>query len=227
MPVHDVVFVGPSISPALVRSVFPGVVQPPIRRGQLDDLIHSAEPPSAVGIVDGRFLQDLAVSPKEVLRALDSGMAVFGASSIGALRAVECAPYGAIGIGRIYEMFASGELEADDEVALTYDSDTLRATSEPLVNIRVAMEYAVSNGVLSAAAAELVVGTAKGLYFPDRSYPNVARLLAGRLPGPELEAYSRFVRSPECPDQKRDDALAMLRAMTRTQAEGVEVRVSA
>jgi hypothetical protein len=224
---RDLVFVGPSISRATVRSVFLGVVRPPIRRGQLDELLRCPNPPAAVGIVDGRFLQDLAVSPKEVLRALDSGIVVYGASSIGALRAVECAPYGAVGIGAIYSLFASGELEADDEVALTYDPDTLRATSEPLVNIRVAMDHAVSIGALSAATAKLVVATAKALYFPDRSYRNVAQLLAGRLPGPELAAYRRFVRSPDCPDQKRDDALAMLHAMAGVQAGPVEMRASA
>jgi TfuA protein len=224
---RDVVFVGPSISRAMVMSVFPGVVQPPIRRGQLDQLLRRADRPAAVGIVDGRFLQDLAVSPKEVLRALDSGVVVFGASSIGALRAVECAPYGAIGVGRIYSLFASGELEADDEVAITYDPGTLRATSEPLVNIRIAMDYAVSTGALSAAVASLVVATAKSLYFPDRSYRNIAWLLADRLPVAVLEAYGRFVHGPECPDQKRDDALAMLHAMTGAPAEPVEVRARA
>lgn len=224
---RDVVFVGPSVSRALVWSVFGGVVRPPIRRGELDQLLRLPDPPAAVGIVDGRFLQDLAVSPKEVLRALDAGVVVFGASSIGALRAVECAPYGAVGIGRIYSLFASGELEADDEVALTYDPETLRATSEPLVNICVAMECAVSIGALSAPAAELVVATAKALYFPDRSYRNVGRLLAGWLSGAELEAYDRFVHRPDCPDQKRDDALAMLHAMTEAQGNPDEVRSSA
>ena len=224
---HDVVFVGPSLPPALVRSAFSGVVEPPIRRGQLDQLVRSANPPLAVGIVDGRFLQDLAVSPKEVLRALDSGIAIYGASSMGALRAVECAPYGAVGVGRIYEMFRSRALEADDEVALTYDPDTLRATSEPMVNIRVAMDHAVTTGALSAATAELAVATAGALYFPDRTYRNVARLLAGRLPRPELDAYDRFVRSPECPDQKRDDALTLLDTMNMAHARRVGVSAGA
>jgi len=224
---RDVVFVGPSISRASVMSVFSGVVRPPIRRGQLDELLRCLDPPAAVGIVDGRFLQDLAVSPKEVLRALDSGVVVYGASSIGALRAVECAPYGAIGVGAIYALYASGELEADDEVAITYDPDTLRPTSEPLANMRIAMNYAASIGVLSAATARLVLVSAKALYFPDRSYRNVARLLAGRLPGSELAAYRRFVAGSDCPDQKRDDALAMLHAMIDAQAEPAGMRDSA
>jgi hypothetical protein len=124
-------------------------------------------------------------------------------------------------------MFRSGALEADDEVALTYDPDTLRATSEPMVNIRVAMEHAVSTGVLSAATAGLAVAMAKALYFPDRSYRNVARLLAGHLPEEELAAYIRFVHSPQCPDQKRDDALALLDMMTLAQGRRVGVSASA
>ena len=58
----------------------------------------------------------MSISPKEVLRAIDAGITLYSSSSMGALRAVECAPYGMTGVGMIYE-------------------ETGRPVSEPLVNM--------------------------------------------------------------------------------------------
>jgi TfuA protein len=148
-----------------------------------------------------------------VVRALDAGIVVYGASSMGALRAVECAPFGAIGVGRIFQMFRTGETEADDEVVITYDPDTLRATSEPMVNIRIAMAHAAATKAVEKDTAELVVEMADHLYFPDRSYRNIGRLIAGRVSATELQRYQDFVASGCCPDQKHDDALLLLATM--------------
>lgn len=66
---------------------------------------------------------------QRVLRAIDAGVALFCGSSMGALRAVDCAPYGMIGIGQIYAEYASVRVDSDDEVAVAYDEDTGRALS--------------------------------------------------------------------------------------------------
>ena len=111
-------FVGPSLDLEVGGTLSSGQVRLPVERGDLDGLTTSSEPPASIGIIDGQFLQEMAISPKEVVRAMDRGARLFGSSSIGALRAVECAPYGMVGIGRIFEMYLSGELDADDEVLL-------------------------------------------------------------------------------------------------------------
>ena len=113
------------------------------------------DPPAAVGIVDGEFYQRLAISPKEILRLLDAGIPVFGSSSMGALRAVELESCGMIGVGAIFEQFRSGALEADDEVAMTFCPETLRPTSEPLVNIRVALRTGTAKDAAAAARNRL------------------------------------------------------------------------
>ena len=82
--------------------------------------------PRAIGIVDGYFQWAPAVWHKEILWAIGQGVHVFGAASMGALRAAELAPFGMRGVGRIFEAYRDGSLgrrqpfEDDDEVAVVH-----------------------------------------------------------------------------------------------------------
>lgn len=219
---NSVLFIGPSGSGLTLDRHFAGTVRPPIRRGDLDQLTESEDPPEAVGIVDGAFQQSLAVTPKEVLRALDAGIRLYGASSMGALRAVECAPYGMVGVGRIFRMYATGEVEADDEVAIIFDPETGVAMSEPMVNIRVVVEAATATGDLDSTDADLVLQEATGLYFPDRSYPRILAGLRDSMAPDRLQRFAAFVHSDERPDQKRADALELISIMNAPVAERAE-----
>ena len=66
------------------------------------------------------------------------GIHVYGAASIGALRAAELDVFGMRGIGRIYEDFRDGVLEDDDEVAVLHGPEELGypPVTEAMVNIR-------------------------------------------------------------------------------------------
>jgi TfuA protein len=130
----------------------------------------------------------------------------------------ECQCYGAIEVGVIFPLFADGELEADDEVAITYDPDTLRPTSEPLANLRIAFARAAAEEVVTPATAEAAVTVARRLYFSERSYWNVLRLLVPHVPPRELAALAGFVSGVRCPDQKRDDAVELLAAVASATA---------
>jgi hypothetical protein len=68
---------------------------------------------------------------------MKQGVHVFGAASMGALRAAELAAFGLEGVGDIYEAFASGALEDDDEAEGGY-----RPLSEAMVNIRPTLQAA-------------------------------------------------------------------------------------
>ena len=84
--------------------------------------------PQAIGIIDGYFQWAPAVWHKEILWAIQQGVHVFGAASMGALRAAELAPFGMRGVGRIFEAYRDGVLpgsgdepfEDDDEVAVVH-----------------------------------------------------------------------------------------------------------
>jgi hypothetical protein len=213
MTVRPVVFVGPSLDAASLSQLHDLEVLPPVGRGDVERLFTREQPPKLVGIVDGVFLQALAISPKEILTAMEMHEAVFfGSSSIGALRAVELAGFGMRGVGDVVAMFASGEVNADDEVAITFDPDTGEAISEPMVNIRVAVAAAVRDGVVPAEVAEVAIAAAKRRYFPDRTYERMLRDIAGQVRAEHLDALRAFLRN-DPPNAKRDDALALVAAM--------------
>lgn len=57
----------------------------PIQRGDLN--LALKEHPDIIGIIDGVFHQSSAVGHKEILNVMKNGIEVYGASSMGALRA--------------------------------------------------------------------------------------------------------------------------------------------
>ncbi len=202
-----VVFAGPSLD-AAARAALPAEFLPPIRRGDIDLLLARPRPPAVIGVVDGRFLHSLSISPKEILRALDAGVTVLGSSSMGALRAVECEPWGMIGVGRIFQAYRDGAVDADDEVAMVYDEEH-RALSEPLVSLRLNLAGGVAAGHVDAGDAQALLDIAKRLYFPERSTRTVLRLAAERIPPARHRELARYL-AEQAADIKHDDAVLLL-----------------
>ena len=145
---RTVLFTGPTLHPLEARRLLDATVLPPIKRGDLAP-VQGLDPGKIIAIIDGEFYQSLAVSPKEILPFLERGVRVYGASSMGALRAVELARFGMIGVGRVFRLFRMGLLDSDDEVALTYCPWSYEAMSQPLVNTRFALRAAVRSRILT------------------------------------------------------------------------------
>jgi hypothetical protein len=151
--------------------------RPPIRRGDMDRLV-ALRPTAQVAIVDGLFHQSLSVGHMEIRRAIERGWTVWGLASMGAIRAYEMRDFGMRGFGRIYDCFLQEEDFRDDEVALLHEPTApYRASSEPLVHIRVALEDLVRTGVLGEVAARAVVAHLASLWFGDRTLPLVRDLV--------------------------------------------------
>ena len=213
-----VVFVGPSLPEREVRRLHPeAVIQPPVRQGDIVSVLR-AHRPSAIGVIDGVFLSVLSVWHKELLLALDEGVALYGAASMGALRAAECAPFGMVGLGRIFNRFADGTLTRDDEVAVAHATAEFghRTLSEPLVNLRFNLEDAAAAGVITADLAAALIEEAAAVYFPDRCWPRVwASSLLTAEQRSDLEAYLR----KHLIDHKAADARLLLRTMASLVSE--------
>ena len=197
-PRRMVAFVGPTISRAEAARLCSGLdLRPPARRG---DLYREREQ-GAWGflLIDGVFMQEDAVSPREVVDVLEDGALVVGAASMGALRAADCWPAGAQGVGLIYRLYRLGILESDEDVAVAVSGDgSDTAVSLPLVNVRYATSRAVRGRVLDRATARQIVSIAAAIYYPERTWPRVLHSV-GR-PHPQLIEYcGQF-------DLKREDA---------------------
>jgi len=218
MPVSSdqiVIYVGPSLAVQDARQILDADYRPPIRRGDIVALMKA--PPKIIGIIDGKFFQSFAISPKEMLPGIDAGIVMLGSSSMGALRAVELHPFGMIGVGRIFEMYHTGEIDADDEVAMVFDDETGRAHSVPMVNVRVALETAVKEGVISAESERMLVKLVKDLYFPERSYAMLLKLASDKIPEQERASLRQYLQE-RAPDAKRDDAIQLLHEVKRLAA---------
>ena len=209
-PGRPVVFLGPTLPVAEARAVLDAEYLPPAQLGDVWRL--SQERPPAIGLVDGYFDSVPAVWHKEVLYALSTGIAVYGAASMGALRAAELAPFGMVAVGTIAEAFRSGELTCDDEVALAHaaaEHDYL-GFSEPLVNVRATLAAAVSAGVVRRADAETVLAHAASLFYPDRRWEHLLGAVGLR---PEAADALRTWLPTGKVDQKAADARALLARM--------------
>jgi len=208
-----VVFAGPTIPASDVALILEATYLPPVSHGDVYRI--SLERPLAIGIIDGYFEHQPAVWHKEILWALHEGIHVFGAASMGALRAAELTPFGMVGVGAIYEAYRDGVLEDDDEVALVHGSEETgyRVGSDALVNIRATLEKARAENVLDDHSATALVRVAKSLHYSERTYAAlIERALDAGLAESILEDWRRWLPTGAV-DQKRADAIAMLRAM--------------
>ena len=126
---------------------------------------------------------------------------MFGAASVGALRAVELERYGMRGVGEIFRAYRDGELEDDDEVAVVHiPGQTFACSSEAMVNIRSTLAAAAACGVVAEATSELLVSLAKNLFYPDRSYDRVVeRGRQAGVPRAELSRLSSWLRDHRTP----------------------------
>jgi hypothetical protein len=207
------IFAGPSLPPNL-RPANPAIEwHPPVRQGELYRAALTR--PAVIGVVDGYFEVTPTVWHKEILWAMAQGIHVFGAASIGALRAAELDRFGMRGIGRIYRDFRGGVLEDDDEVAMLHGPEEIGypPVTEAMVNIRATLAGAARDGVVATAIAAELTAIAKSLFYKERTYR--AMLDAARAPGLDTAGLVRLEEWLPAGrvDQKRLDTLAMLDAI--------------
>ncbi|AGC47544.1 hypothetical protein MYSTI_06271 [Myxococcus stipitatus DSM 14675] len=207
------IFTGPTLRPEDARQELEAVYLPPVQQG--DIYRATLEKPVALGIIDGFFEHVPAVWHKEILWAMAEGVHVFGAASMGALRASELAAFGMEGVGAIFEDFRRGVLEDDDEVAVAHASaeDGWRPVSEAMVNVRATLSAAHATGVLSEDTRAGLERLAKSLFYVERAWPTLlTRGAREGLPVVELAALKDWLPRGRV-DAKRADAVAMLRTI--------------
>ncbi|TMC08787.1 MAG: hypothetical protein E6J41_12390 [Chloroflexi bacterium] len=120
-----------------------------------------------------------SVRHKEILAAMEAGVEVFGCSSMGALRAAELSAHGMRGLGVVHDLYARGELDGDDEVAVLHlDAEHgYRPVTESLVNLRHTVRAAVAGGQLDEELGRGLIATAKRRPFHDRDLGSLAALV--------------------------------------------------
>ena len=216
------IYVGPTLAAAEVRERLPEAeVLPPAAVG---DVLRATRRRgiARIAIIDGYFERMAAIWHKEILVALGKGIAVWGASSMGALRAAELAPFGMRGVGAIFRDYARGVLVADDEVAVAHAPAEYgyRAMSDALVNIRAGLTRAVQARVITERARVQLVELARARFYRDRSWAQL--VTDGRAAGISVDKLASWPK----PDRKAEDARLLLRALRTDRTRSVaKIRV--
>lgn len=208
-------FLGPSLPAAAARALAPCTVLPPARQGDVWRALSRRRRPRAIALVDGLFEQVPSVWHRELLDALDRGVAVFGGASMGAIRAAELGPFGMVGVGTIARWYRQG-LDDDAAVALLHagPEQGFRPFTVPLVNAWHAADRARAAGVITHRERAALRAAAESLPYPDRSWAAVLRA-AGRAFGPAAARRWAAFAARGLPDLKAQDARATVRAAAR------------
>jgi len=133
-------------------------------------------PPRTVLLIDGLFETARAPWHKEILVLLSAGFSVFGAASIGALRAAELARFGMRPLGGVARAYIDGRIVGDDEVAVVHAPRALgyRPLSVAQVDVRATLLSAVRSRVAPPEAARELLTASRAIFFKDRTWGAVA-----------------------------------------------------
>lgn len=206
-----IAFAGPSLYGAAFDAG-DVVICGPAQMGDIERAL--ADGATAIGLIDGHYQQVGAVWHKEILLALSAGVTVFGAASMGALRAAECEPFGMIPVGTIATRYCSGELFDDADVALTNGPAELGfpPLTEAMVDVRATAAHLLAAGLVSPAAACEIEAAAGAIFFADRTVEAIVERLARPDLG-RLYAENRV-------GQKTHDALELIETLRVWDGQG-------
>lgn len=148
---------------------------PPIASGDLTRYVDEGH--TTIMIIDGVFDQSLAITVAEIRECIRRGASVFGSTSMGALRAVEAAPVGMIGLGSIYSLIRRGKIVSDAELALSFTTEH-KAVTVPLINIRHLCRH-----LIWATGNEEQIGAffkkSQDVHFSERTFNRLGEVAQG------------------------------------------------
>lgn len=171
-------FAGPSAFGVDAASLQHVNLRPPVRRGDVERLLAQADTPGVVVVCDGVFQSEPAVGHRELCAALDAGWQLWGVSSLGAIRAFELRAEGMRGFGYVYSQFERFDDFADDEMCLLHFPEApYFPVSEPLVNLRFALDRRGEALGISPSQQQRLLAALRSLWFGDRTRERLRHLM--------------------------------------------------
>lgn len=191
-----IVYLGPTLSREKAIKILDADYRDPAKKGDFLMLSQDSDEKKYVGFIDGVFLHDYPPSPIEVYHlATRKNIELIGASSLGALRAVELEKFGMKGIGKIFQLYKNGIINADDEVAVTFVRENNILQSEAMIDIRFNLFLAYKKGIITNQTKKRIAKIAKNIYFPFRNYEDIIKLTQRQFPSiyNELESFRSYI----------------------------------
>lgn len=191
-----IIYLGPTLSREKAIKILDADYRDPAKKGDFLMLSQDSDEKKYVGFIDGVFLHDYPPSPIEVYHlATRKNIELIGASSLGALRAVELEKFGMKGIGKIFQLYKNGIINADDEVAVTFVRENNILQSEAMIDIRFNLFLAYKKGIITNQTKKRIAKIAKNIYFPFRNYEDIIKLTQQQFPSiyNELESFRSYI----------------------------------
>ena len=203
-----VIFTGPSLHPAQALKILKAEYHPPVKRGDITTAIHNGA--EIIGIIDGVFHQEPAVSHREILDALNKNVIIVGGASMGALRASELDELGMIGVGYVYNQYKSGSIESDDDVAVVFNPENMQQLSEAFISMKYNLEKTLKQGIITKNEFNEIIIQLKSTYYPKRNYNIIFNVLNEN----RSKNLKKFLDENKV-DVKTKDAIAVLKYIKR------------
>ncbi len=206
------VYAGLSADADTVHAFLPrAIYAPPIQRGDITADIEKGV--TSVLILDGVFHQAMSVSPSEIMDALRRGIRVFGASSMGALRAAELESYGMVGVGEIFDYIRdSGEFR-DDYLGQVFMKGfpQIQEASVTHVEFDINLKRMLARKRITRAGYDRLTSLYADLHYAERNLPTLESRIRKecRNPTPLLRAARSALSTMARP--KRHDARKALK----------------
>lgn len=221
-----VVFLGPTLSEKQARRHLDAIYRPPVGCGDVVRAV-AQYAPSAIVLIDGVFAQFPAVRHQEILWAMARGVRMYGAASIGALRAAELFPQGMIGHGLIYRWYRRHPLTDDADVTVPMAPVELgsSALGDALIDIRLSLRKAERVGVIEKWLRHYLDSLARALHFSERSFPKLFAAAENSCsPVDQLEALKVWLKAGAI-NQKRTDAVNLLKYLSNQKIDSLGERL--
>ncbi|ESW62962.1 TfuA-like protein [Mesorhizobium sp. RSR380A] len=209
-----VVFVGPTIGPIEARAHLNAIYLPPVSQGDVVRAVLKHRP-AAIAIVDGEFAQRPAVRHKEILWAMAVGVQVYGASSMGAIRAAELTDQGMVGHGFVFRWYLRTVMADDAEVAVAMAPPEFGsfALGDALLDIRLTLRRAERERIIGRECRLYLEYEAQLLHFTGRSYDQILSIaLLGCRYDTQLKDLKGWIALNKV-RRKRADAIGLLRLL--------------
>ncbi|WP_440682861.1 TfuA-like protein [Cysteiniphilum halobium] len=135
------------------------------------DILRVTPNSNIIILIDGNFDFTNSVWHKEILCALEKGITVIGASSMGALRAAELDVFGMIGFGFAYECYKNNITDDDSEVAINYYrlGDEMLQTI-PSINIRATCDALINSRLCTQQTANDIFTSTHNIFYKRRTW---------------------------------------------------------
>jgi hypothetical protein len=127
---------------------------------------------------------------------------------------VELEKFGMIGIGKIFELYKTGKIDADDEVAVTFEEGRHTLQSEAMIDIRFNLFIAKRKGIIDEITKREITKVAKNVYFPFRNYTDILDLTKQQYPRSDsyIESFRAYITNNR-ESLKERDAIKLIKYM--------------